>query len=958
MHKSIVALLLTAAAPVGVIAAAQTPATVAQRAAVNGWGVALTDVTPDPAVRYGRLPNGMKYAIRANSTPKGAASIRLHFDFGSLAERDQERGLAHFIEHMAFNGSTHVPEGEMKKILERRGLAFGPDTNAFTNFDSTLYVLDVPKADDQGIDTALFLMRETASELKFDLAAVDRERGVILSEKRSRENFQLRQTIENLTFHLPQSTFPKRIPIGTSEVLTKATADEIANLYRRYYRPENATLVIVGDIDPAAIETKIRSKFTDWSGRGPAGTKASRGRVDFARPAEIGSFIDPAVEAGASITAYRPWEKLADTKAKRRADLIRLLGFGMMSRRLQHLANAPDSKIIGASASTSQVRDLVTTSSIEAAASDGQWPLALAIIEQELRRAIEHGFTPSELAVQLSDLKGGQQRAADQADTRSNAALAASILSVVDEDKILPTPQFQLDLFREIVPGITLAEINAEFRRNWAGSKPLVFVSDKKPVREAEVASTLAQSRKVAVLPQKDTGRIRFAYDNFGKPGTVVADSRIADLGVRTVRFANNVRLNIKRTDFEKGAVRYSVRVAGGQLAIPRDKAGLNLLIDASIPLAGLEKHSAEDLKQIMAGHGVRPGFNLAPDAIVAQGRTIPADLALQMKLTAAFMTAPGYRPEAASRWNAVVPLIDRQSDATPQGAFGSKAIAIIANDDLRFGLPPTAVLAQRNLGEAKAVLAPLLASAPIEIGVVGDVSEDAAIEAVAQTFGALPMRAATAPDYAESRIVRFRKTPETITLRHRGQADQAIVAAAFATDDDDNLRRTIGLDLLEGVLKQKLEDEIRETLGASYGVTVNSSMSHTYKGFGYMLISAVVAPEKVPAVEKAVADVITELIAKPVSDDDLARVRNPIFERISRDDRENGYWLGVIDEAQTDSYRLAVHRQRRDLAAAVTPEDLRSLARQYLVAGKELHFRVLPQDPKLAEAAEAVIAR
>jgi zinc protease len=189
--------IVAASAPV---LAAPQPGT---KLSVNGWGVPLTDVTPDPSITYGTLPNGMKYAIMRNATPKGAASARLQIAFGSIGEAENERGLAHFIEHMAFNGSTHVAEGDMVKMLERQGLAFGPDTNAVTGFDTTTYMLDLPKADDEHIDTAMFLFREVASELKFDPAAVDRERGVILGEERSKDNFQYHQVVDALGFELP-----------------------------------------------------------------------------------------------------------------------------------------------------------------------------------------------------------------------------------------------------------------------------------------------------------------------------------------------------------------------------------------------------------------------------------------------------------------------------------------------------------------------------------------------------------------------------------------------------------------------------------------------------------------------------------------------------------------------------------------------------------------------------------
>jgi zinc protease len=203
------------------------PAVVAvnpQTDAAKAWNYAASDIAVDPNIVFGVLPNGMKYALLKNGTPKDSAIIRMRFDVGSFAEADDQRGLAHFIEHMAFNGSTHVPEGEMIKLLERKGLAFGADTNASTGFDQTVYKLDLPHASDDLIDTGLMLMRETAGELTIDPKAVDRERGVILSERRARDTYQLRSLVDQFAFAMPGMTVADRIPIGTEEVIRTAPA--------------------------------------------------------------------------------------------------------------------------------------------------------------------------------------------------------------------------------------------------------------------------------------------------------------------------------------------------------------------------------------------------------------------------------------------------------------------------------------------------------------------------------------------------------------------------------------------------------------------------------------------------------------------------------------------------------------------------------------------------------------
>ena len=917
----------------------------------NAWGRSSKDIPADPAVRFGRLPNGMQYAIRPNATPKGGVSMRMYFTFGSIAENQRERGLAHFIEHMAFNGTTNVPEGEMKKMLERYGLAFGADTNAFTSFDSTIYVLELPKAGDDLVDTALFLMREVASEVRFDPKAVDRERGVILSEKRSRDGYQLRRAFENVTYHMPSSAFAVGLPIGTTEILNSAKAGDLIDLYRRYYRPENTTLVIAGDIKPDAIEAMIKSRFGNWVGQGKAGAKLDRGRIDFRRPADFASFTDPAVETTVMITRYRPWEEPSDTRARRRELLIQQTALGLLTRRLQNISNSADARLINGAAMQSPSRELGWATSVSAVAPEGEWQGALATIEQEMRRAIEHGFTAGELKVQLSDMHGGLKMAADQASTRRSAALADAVVRIVEGNEIITTPEFRLQFFREVRPTITVAEVNSAIRKLWSGSAPLVYVTDKTPVANTAMAQVLADSRKVAVLPHKDNGPQKFAYDNYGTPGTVVADSRIDDLGIRSVRFANNVRLNIKKTDFEKGAVRYSVRIAGGDLALPADKIGLAALISTLSPIAGLEKHSAEDLKQIFAGRGIQPGYTVDTDAIVASGRTIPNDLALQMKLSAAFVTAPGYRREAATRWRSLVPIFDKQWRATPQGVLGAQVPGILANDDPRFRFPEAAVLSARTLEEAKTALTPLLSTAPIEIGVVGDVDEAAAIDAVAKSFGALPVRAAASPDYTDQRQAQFRRSLKPVRLTHHGPADQAVLVAAWGTTDDDNQKETVGLVLLADVLRLALTEKLREELGDTYAVAVSSAASDIYDGYGYLQLSTVVSPEKLSVVEQAAQDVVAKLREKPIDPDLLARARNPNLERVDRQQRENVYWLSLVDAAQEKPDRLERHRLRKGIYQGMTTGDLQELARKYLAPEKMLAVHIV------SDSVEAVAA-
>lgn len=918
----------------------------------NGWGIPFTDVTPDPAIRYGTLANGMKYAILKNGTPKGTGSLRLHFAFGSLAESDKEQGLAHFIEHMAFNGTTHVPEGDMIKILERQGLAFGPDTNAMTGFDTTTYMLDLPKTDDEHLDTAMFLLREVASEVKFDPAAVDRERGVILGEKRARDNYQLHQAIDILEFQLPNAPYARRLPIGTQKVLKSASAADIRDLYRRYYRPENATLIFVGDADPADVEARIRKGFNDWKNAGGAGAPLPRGTIDLNRPGAFDTFVDPAVATNVSYVVARPWIDPPDTVAERRRKQIEGIATALLNRRLQRLSNVPGSPILGAGMGVQDQKDAGRLTTIQVTAKDGAWKGALRMAEQEVRRGLDHGFGAAELRTQLASMEGAYRTAAEQADTRNSAALANVLVSIVGEDDFVTTPAYRYTQFQSVAQNLTLAQVNAAFRSLWTGSAPLIHLSSKQEVPATEIAAALAASRAIAVPAPKEIMARTFAYDRLGTPGTIAEDRRIADLDVRTIRFANNVRLNIKKTDFEAGRVRFVIRLGGGQLDLPLDKAGLGLMMASTSSLGALGKHSLEELKEITSGKIVTLGTSVDDDAFVAAGATTQSDLGLQMKLSAAYLLDPGFRPEAATQWSNLVPVFEKQIDAQPQGVAQARLPIVLASGDQRFGVPAARLLAQRNQGEARAALRPVIASAPIEVSIVGDIDEQAAIQAVAATFGALPKRRLAASLNPSALKVEFRADRTPIVLTHEGAADQALVAAVWPTTDDWDFRREVGLDLLGDVLKLKLTETVREQLGSSYGVSVGSQMSDTFTGFGYLSASAVVAPDKVDEVAKAMLDAATQLRERPVEADLLARARAPTIEALDRSRRENGFWLGAIAKAQSKPGRLDRVRTQKAVVQSITAAELQALARTYLAPDRLQQARVVSR--KLAATAAA----
>lgn len=917
----------------------------AQQGPVEGWGLEATDVVPDPTIVYGTLENGMKYAIRQNELPDGAASFRMHFDFGSMGEADNEQGLAHFIEHMAFNGSTNVPEGEMIPLLERLGAAFGADTNAYTSFDETVYMLDVPNANQEGLDTALFLLRETASELTFTPEAVDREREILVSERRLRDSAGLRNFRDLFDFRVPDTLYVTRFPIGLDAVLREAPAERVRNLYDRFYRPENATLIAVGDFDVAAMEAEIRERFADWQPRGAAGAMPSPGGVDFDRPSAFDLFVDPTFNSSAAIYQLRPYTDPADTVAERTRSQLQTLTEIMFDRRITRIANREGSPILAGGFGVSEDEGVADYSAVSISTRDGAWAEGLAIAEQELRRALEHGFTPAELQYALTQVDSSLRRAAAQAGARTHAQMAGTLVSAVAENDFITDPQYRYDLFQQTRGQLTLENANALFREVWSEGAPLVRVTAKELAGGVEVvAAAYESSTALAVAPPEDTAATAFAYADWGTPGAVVSDTMIEDLGIRTVTFANNVRLNVRQTDFEPGRVRFNINMDGGAFALSGMNAtAASIYLQIASQVGGVGQHSFDELTELLAGRQVSTGIGAGNDVFNSGGITTPDDLTTQMQVSAAYLTDLGLRPEADARFGAVIDAVWGQLESQPAQVFGLRTGELIA--DSRFTNFPSReeLRAVDRVALLDAVLAAAAAGA-IEIAIVGDIDADAAIAAVAETFGALPRRNAEFSAYEQERVIPLRDLSgdEVAEYTHTGQADQALVGSIWRTRDDSDFTQDMGLTLLSGLIRLKGLETLREELAATYSPSVGNSTSSDFVDFGTLSLSAVVDPAQADEVRAIITRLADELRAEPVSEDLLLRARQPVLENVRQSRENNGFWLGVASSAQSEADRLDRVRTQTQVLESFTPAELQALAQTYLTPERRADARVL----------------
>ena len=936
-------LLLSPLAPLAGQSAQQADASTST--AEPTWPFETSDIPVDPGYVFGKLPNGMRYILRENATPEGTAVVRMRIGSGSLAENEDERGLAHFLEHMAFNGSTNIPEGEMIPLLEREGLAFGADTNASTGFEAITYMLDLPRNDEALLGTAMMLMRETASELTIAPDAVERERGVIIAERRDRAGYAQRAREDGFEFISPEARYTHRLPIGTLEVIENATAEDLRALYERTYVPSNTVLVIVGDFPVAVMEEAVKSYFTDWAAA-PSPADPVTGPVDVTRKGESDIFIDPALSESLTLTMLAPYIDEEDTLATRKKGMLRGIARGIIARRLSRIARSANAPFRAARFSEGTIFEDARTNTLTIASEDGKWRPAMLAAVQSVHEAAIHGFTKAEVTEQLANIRTALENRVSGADTRSNGALVRSALGVVSNETVPTTPQFQLELFEGMEGQITPDSVLGAFReRLIAFDEPLIrFQGRKSPEGGVQaLRTTFAEAMALPISPVEETATKAFAYSDFGKPGEVILDARDERLGFRYITFANNVRLTLKTTDIREDRVAYRLLLDGGSLMNTSDDPLRTYLI-GSFSAGGLGEHSRDELQTILAGRSVGYSASNSAEAFSFTGATTPRDLGLQMQLLTAALTDPGYRPEGIEQFRRGIDNYFETLRSTPFRALGNAAGAILSDGDPRFSLQPREAFFALDFEGLSGAIGDRLQSGAIELSLVGDFDEEEAIKSVAATLGALPAREPEFRVRSEARSRQFTTNRTRHILTHEGEADQALLRIVWPTNDDSDFIEELRLSLLARMVRIELTDRLREELGQAYSPNASSSMSKIYPGYGTFTLTASLDVAEIETAQAAIATMITDLREKPIDPDLIQRARQPMLEAYDNALKSLGGWVQLADRAQSENDRLERWFEGPDTLRGITPGELSAAAKRYLSPDNAVEFLVLPE--------------
>lgn len=913
------------------------------------WAQSDSDISVDEKVVYGTLENGMRYIICKNPLPPKRVSMRLHVDAGSLNEAENQRGVAHFLEHMVFNGTKHFPDAtKLIPQMQRLGIAFGAHANAYTSFDETVYMLDLPNIDKSTLNLGFAVMGDFADGALLENSEINEERGVISSEKTSRDSVGLRMFEKQFSALLPNSIIPKRLPIGTDEVIAKAPRERFVDFYTRFYTPEKMTFVYVGDLDVATAEQRIQDTFGSIKNPKKPGPKANLGDISSQQGFNISVFTDKELSSTEiSLIHTQPHSYKTDSKTKRIESLKFNIAHAIINRRFSRLAKEEGAVITSGSASRSVfMRDLVL-GSFDVTALNNDWKAALPVLENEFRRAQLYGFTQSEYKEVVAEFINAYEQSVETAPTRKSDSIASNLTEHAHTDAVYSTPETDLVILKENLKSLSPTQVHDAFKAFW--NTPDLHLILSTQAAEADSKEQLKEIYKfqtgIALEAPIDKKVSAFAYTDFGKAGTAGPTTHIKDLDIHQWTYPNGVKVNFKQTNFDKNSISMVASFGTGKAGMPMTTIGLDTLAGAIFSAGGLGKHSSDELRTILAGRNVGVGFNIGDDSFSLSGSTTPKDLDLQLQLLTAYLTDPSFRPEAERQFKAMLPKIYAQLKHTEQGPLG-KMSAWFVNNDPRFVFPSEEQAKALSSSQVKAWISPQLTHNSLEISIVGDTSIDTVQAALSKTLAALPTRNTSNDIPIENRTLTIAKTPTEKTFTYQSEIEKAIAIVLWKADDatDRNLKKVRRAGLLADILDERMRVELREKLGEAYSPFARASLSQTFKNKGSIMAYSPGKPANTEKVGKIIVELANTLAKEGATQDELDRCLKPKFGLLEKSLRQNSYWLGtVMDRSQAYPDKIEAARSRDADYASITLEEINTLAKKFCLKENSARISISP---------------
>ena len=905
--------------------------------ALSAWPHGRSDLEPDPDLYFGELANGFRYILMHNSNPENRVSMHLNVQAGSMHEDDGQEGLAHYLEHMLFNGSEHFAPGELVKYFQNIGMQFGADANAHTGFFETVYDIFLPAGDRENLEKGLLVMRDYAGGALLLPTEIDQERKIILAEKRSRDSASYRTFVATLDFELPDARITRRLPIGTDEVLNSAGQEALKDYYDAWYRPDNMILVAVGDFDVSLASELVEGAFNRLQARAPAKPPVAFGTI---RHAGIKTFHHFEKEAGSTTVTIEVIDKVDpvhDSRSFQQDTLIEDVADRIVQNRLDADVGRPGVPGTDAAIGSGLFLNQIGYAMLSMEGKPEEWEEILAFLEQTLRAALEYGFTENELERVKKELSAELDVAVSKKETRESKALARQLIRTLNADRVFRSPEQEREMFGAFIQGLAPEEVHAAFKRLWAPGHRLVTVTGNADLSEAPegaraaIADVFNHSQHTAVNPPQEKTITAFPYlFPPSTAGRIKKHTVVEDLGIVQVVFENGFCLNLKKTDFKDDEVVASLSFGAGRSDEPGNLSGLAELSTAVVNESALGRLDRDDLEAAMAGRNTEVVFNIDASRFMFQCQTISGELELLFELLYAHLMDPGFKQDAFLLSQKRFEQQYKELSHTVDGALTLSGWRFLAGGDSRFGLPSYEAFSRLTLDQVRSWVIGALKGDHLELSVVGDFDVDSAIEMAGRYFGLLPARDPREGSRRTDGLL-F-PSGEKKAIEVETAIPSALVIVAFPTDDMWNISQTRRLAVLADLFSERLRVQVREKLGESYSPFAFNRGSRVYKGYGYLAAMIETDPSKVELVIQEVKKIAADLAESGVTDDEVHRVLEPTLNRIKDMRRRNGYWLRTVLAGSTEHPRqIAWSRTIEEDYAAIDARDAAGLAKRYL---------------------------
>ncbi len=903
----------------------------------------------NPAVKVGTLKNGLKYYILKNAEPKNRMELRLVVNAGSVLETDAQQGLAHFLEHMNFNGTKNFPKNELVNFLQKSGMKFGADLNASTSFDETIYQLQVPTDSAKLFERAFQILADWSNYATLDTAEINKERGIILEEERSRgKNAQSRIQQKLLPILFNNSIYARRLPIGKTDIISTFPAEEIVKFYKDWYRPELMAVVAVGDFDVAQVENLITTKFSEIKSPKKA-PKRTKYEISASAGTQTYQILDKEIpQSTFQMFSRLPREKTL-TQADYRTDIAENLYNQMISTRLQEASKKPNAPfvfgIMGYSPFLAGL-DVFQTIVLPKNA-DGMEAAIKAIIDEQ-ERLKRFGFTKGELERAKKEYMVGVEKGFKEKDKTKSAVFVNGLVQNYLQETSFTNADFRYEFAQKQLETITLEEVNAISDKVIKEENRVGLIvgseKDKDKLPSEEKLKELIAYKNPDLKPYEDEAVLTPILEKIPEGTKVVSEKKIEEIGVTELVFGNGVKVALKPTTFKNDQISFSASSKGGT-SLYNDADYFSADVASTlVSQGGVSKLSDTQLEKALAGKVAQVYTYVGELTEGLGGNTTPKDLETALQLMYAYVTQPRRDDEVVKNFlkNEKELLTNSVKTLTPEKVFGDTVTAILYQNHLRRASTKPEDIDKINIDRAFEIYKERFADfSDFTFVFVGSFEVEKIKPLLEKYIGGLPStkRQESFKDLGISKVKG--KVEKNV---YKGLEEKASVNLQFNGDFGYTEEELVNLDALAEILDIKLTEKLREEAGGVYTPSIRSSYSKLPKATYNLTISFGCSPANAEKLVKITLDEIAKIKASGPEKIDIEKVTAEEKRSVELQLKENGFWNSYLLDQYSDGEDLTyINRYQSQLIDKISIESVKKAANQFC-AENVAKFVLLPE--------------